>query len=35
MFQINDQSKINAMNEMKRLLIQNTDAMSQWYDSKN
>jgi len=33
MFQINDQIHINTMNEMSKL-IQNTDAMNQWFDAK-
>jgi len=33
MFQINDQSHINAMNEMSKLM-QNTDAMNEWFDAK-
>jgi len=33
MFQINDQSHINAMTEMSKLM-QNTDAMNQWFDAK-
>ena len=32
MFQINDQSHINAMNEMSKLM-QNTGAMNQWFDA--
>ena len=33
MFQINDNSHIIAMNEMNKLM-QNNDAMSQWFDAK-
>ncbi len=33
MFQINDQSHINAMTEMSKLM-QNTDAMNQLFDAK-
>ena len=33
MFQINDQSHINAMNEMSKL-IKNTDSINQWFDAK-
>ena len=33
MFHINDQSHINAINEMSKLM-QNTDAMNQWFDTK-
>ncbi len=33
MFQINDNSHIIAMNEMNKLM-QNNNAMSQWFDAK-
>jgi hypothetical protein len=33
MFQINDNSHIIAMNKMNKLM-QNNDAMSQWFDAK-
>ena len=33
MYQINDQSHINAMNEMSKLM-QNTDTMNQWFAAK-
>ena len=33
MFQINDQSHINAMTEMSKLM-QNTDAMNRWFNAK-
>ena len=33
MFQNNDQSHISAMTEMSKLM-QNTDAMNQWFDAK-
>jgi len=33
MFQINNQSHINAMTEMSKLM-QNTDAMNRWFDAK-
>jgi hypothetical protein len=33
MFQINDNSHIIAMNKMSKLM-QNNDAMSQWFDAK-
>jgi len=33
MLQNNNQSHINALNEMSKL-IQDTDAMNQWFDTK-
>ena len=33
MFQINDQSHISVMTKMSKLM-QNTDAMNQWFDAK-